>query len=161
MQLRRFTLNLAGVILLTCVGQASAGTLTSNLSSEYTGGDPPEGATPWLTTTFDDGGSPGTIDLTLEANNLTDIEFIGEWLFNLDPVLDPTALSFSTMTMSEIFAAPTINTGVDAYHAVGDGLFALQILFANSGDWSAKFGFGDSLTTTISNGVLPILSPSR
>ena len=147
--MRRFTLNLAGVILLTCVGQASAGTLTFNLSNEYTGGDPPEGATPWLVATFDDHDASGSVDLTLEAINLTDSEFVGEWLFNLDSALDPTALSFSTMTVSGLFAAPTINTGVDTYPAAGDGMFDLQFVFSNAGDSSAKFGVGYKLKTTI------------
>ena len=148
--MRQFTINFVALIVLMGIGQANAGTLSFGLDTEYTGGVAPEGTTPWLTATFDDGGIAGTVELTLDGTNLTGTEFVDEWLFNLDPTLDPTALSFSTTSTTGSFADPAIHTGVDAFHAGGDGLFDLQFVFANSGGIAERFGMGDRLVTEIS-----------
>ena len=141
------------VIFLMCTfaaEDANGGTLTLGMMREYSGGDPPEGATPWITATFDDGGIAGTVDLTLATTNLTGTEFVGEWLFNLDPTLDPMLLSFSTISSVGSFTPPSINTGVDEYKAGGDGLFDLQFEFATSNAGNGRFDSGDSLVVEIS-----------
>ncbi len=120
--MRRFTPALAILLLLTGIGQANAETLTFQFGMEYSGATAPLGTAPWLIATFDDGGTPGTVELTFEATNLTGVEFVGEWLLNLDPALDPTALSFTQQSTIGSFSDPMIHTGVDAFHAGGDGL---------------------------------------
>jgi len=65
--------------------QARGAIVTYDLGFEYSGATPPAGAGPWLRATFDDGGSPGAVTLTLTALNLTGGEFVNDWMFNLDP----------------------------------------------------------------------------
>lgn len=148
--MKRFTLGLASLILLTAIGQTNAETLTFQFGMEYSGATAPLGTAPWLTATFDDGGTPGTVQLTFEATNLTGVEFVGEWLFNLDAALDPTALNFTNQSAIGSFSDPMIHTGVDAFHAGGDGLYDIRFEFAESGGTAARFGVGDTLVTEIS-----------
>ena len=148
--MKRFTSAFACLILLSAIGQANADTLTFSYMMEYSGGTPPAGSPPWLTATFDDGGTPGTVELTLAATNLTDDEFVRVWMFNLDPTLDPTALNFAKQSTTGSFDDPVISTGVDAFHAGGDGLYDFQFEFATSGGTDARFGMGDTYVTEIS-----------
>lgn len=120
-----------------------------DLDSEYSGATPPAGAAPWLNATFDDGGSPGSVTLTLSTPGLTDPEFVRRWLFNLDPLLNPTLLSFSAPLEIGSFAAPTIYTGVDTFKAGGDGYFDIKFAFSNSGGPNRRFGAGDAAIYTV------------
>jgi hypothetical protein len=138
----------AAIMLLIASG-AEAATVTFSLGIEYSGGTEPEGTPPWLTATFDDGGSPGSVDLTLETTNLTDAEFVFEWSFNFDPSLDPTALAFSEPVKTGAFTNPKINLGVDAFQADGDGSFDIQVEFDNSDGAPSRFGVGDAVEYTI------------
>ena len=72
------------------------------------------------------------------------------WLLNLDSALDPNALIFGTPSKTGTFDDPAFNTGVDAFHAAGDGDFEFQVDFSNSNGDSTKFGLGESLTVEIS-----------
>lgn len=119
------------------------------LSVEFSGATPPEGVAPWLTATFDDANTPGSVELTLEATNLTDKEFVFEWSFNLDPALDPNMLVFSSPSKTGAFADPVINTGADAFKADGDGLFDVRIDFSNGGGSNNRFGVGETAVYTI------------
>lgn len=147
----------AGLGLLIPVS-AQAGTITFDLIVEFSGGTAPEGAAPWLTVTLDDGGTPGSVDLTLADTNLTDAEFVMEWELNLDPALDLNALVFSAPTKTGAFTDPIINTGVDAFMADGDGFFDIQFLFDNSDGAPTRFGVGDSVDYTITG--IPSLTAS-
>jgi hypothetical protein len=134
------------VCLTTSVQAAS---VTFEMNIEYTGAFPPTGAAPWLTATFDDGGSAGSVELTLEATNLTNPEFVFQWLFNLAPALDPNDLVFSAPTRAGQFIDPAINLGVDSFQAAGDGYFDIQFAFNHTNGPSNKFGAGDAATYTI------------
>ncbi len=123
--------------------------LTYALTYEFSGATPPEGPTPWLKATFDDGGSAGSVDLTLKTPNLTDAEFVFQWLFNLDPALDPNLLVFSAPVKTGMFTDPTINTGVNAFLANGDGMFDIQVRFDNTDGAVKRFGVGDAVEYTI------------
>ncbi|MBW7905396.1 MAG: hypothetical protein LC135_02770 [Phycisphaerae bacterium] len=134
---------------LAAAAAAQAAILTFELSVEFSGATPPAGAAPWLTATFDDGGSPGSVDLTLATTNLVSNEFVFRWMFNLDPVLDPTSLSFSAPSKTGAFTDPVINTGVDSFMADGDGKFDIEVVFSNAGGPANRFGAGDSVKYTI------------
>ncbi len=45
--------------LVLVASSANAAVVSWDLSYEFSGATPPEGAAPWLTATFDDGGWPG------------------------------------------------------------------------------------------------------
>ena len=128
---------------------AEASMITFELSYEFSGATPPEGMAPWLTATFDDHDAPGLVDLTLVTTNLTDDEFVFEWLFNLDPELDASALVFSAPVKTGEFADPTIDLGVDAFPGDGGGYFDVRVDFDNSDGASTRFGVGDAVEYSI------------
>ncbi len=140
---------LIGAIPFCSTVGAQAASVTYEMVAEFSGAFPPAGSAPWLTATLDDGGSAGSVELTLEATNLTNPEFVFEWLFNLDPGLDPNNLFFSGPTKVGQFIDPAINLGVDAFNAAGGGLYDLQFAFNHTNGPSKKFGAGDAVTYTL------------
>ena len=83
---------LVTLALLAVPSRADATVLTFNYVFEYSGAVPPAGPGLWLTATFDDGGTAGSVQLTLDTGGLTDNEFIDafdgdkvSWLFNFNP----------------------------------------------------------------------------
>ncbi len=150
----------AVVISLVCVSQVSANTLTFASSMEYSGATPPVGAAPWLTATFDDHGTSGSVTLTLAAANLTGNEFASEWDFNIDTALESSvgSLLFSEPTKVGAFSNPTIGTIANFFQADGDGKYDISFGFATSDGASSRFGVGDSATYTITG--IPTLTAS-
>ncbi len=130
---------------------AQGSPVSFDLGVEFSGGTPPAGAAPWLNATFDDGGSAGSVILTLTATNLTGTEFVSKWMFNLDTGLDPTDLVFSSPIKTGSFNNPDIYTDVDEFKADGAGYFDIEIAFATSGSGggSKRFGAGDVVEYTI------------
>lgn len=92
---------------------------------EFSGATAPAGSAPWLTATFDDGGTSGSVVLTLSASGLTGTEFVSAWYFNVDPFANLTSI---TQTSTDPLA--TISIGEDGFKADGDGLFDFKIDFA-------------------------------
>lgn len=140
---------MAATVLALFVASAQAALTTFALSYEFSGATPPEGMAPWLTATFDDHDTPGSVDLTLETTNLTDNEFAFELLFNLDPELDASALVFSAPVKTGEFADPTIDLGMNSFPGDGGGYFDIRVDFDNSNGPSTRFGVGDAVEYTI------------
>lgn len=157
---RMWRLAAALAVLALISSGAQAEVLTFELVYEFSEGVPPEGPPPWLTATLSDDAydTPGSVDLTLDVTNLTGSEFVFEWLFNLDPALDPNALIFSEPIKTGAFEDPTINTGENAFIADGDGLFDIQVEFYTSDGPSKRFGAGDAVQYTITG--IPTLTAS-
>jgi hypothetical protein len=126
---------------------AEATVISWDFNYEFSGASEPEGAPPWLTATFDDEGSAGTVLLTIAAANLTDAEHVKAWYFNIDPEFTDT-LTFTTIASIGAFTLPTISTGQDAFKASGDGLYDIEFAFDKAA--GGRFGVGDSLTVQIS-----------
>ncbi len=148
---------------------AQAGIIEYPLSIEFSGATPPVGSAPWLTATFDDGGAPGSVTLTLEATNLTGGEYVAKWFFNLDPALNVASLLFSVPVITGTMDDPVINLGTDAHKANGDGFFDIFLNFSNVEDADKRFGPGESLEfiitgigtlTAASFDFLSVLSPA-
>jgi hypothetical protein len=139
-----FLLVILSVAMVAFAMPAPATTLTFDLNFEFSGASSPAGDPPWLRATFDDGGTAGSVDLLLEAINLTGSEFVTEWDFNLDPDLDPVLLAIT----QNYGPTATVSTGVDAFKADGDGDFDIELEFpqAPPGD---RFGSGDIASFTI------------
>ncbi|MHC4986094.1 MAG: PEP-CTERM sorting domain-containing protein [Planctomycetota bacterium] len=152
----RILTTLVALLLLTTGANASI--LTYDLSVEFSGATPPAGASPWLRAVFDDGGSPGSVTLTLTTPNLVATEFVSHWMFNLDPVLDPTSLIFSAPIKVGSFTSPTVNLGVNAYQADGDGKYDIDLAFDTSDGLPTRFGVGDAATYLITG--IPTLTAS-
>ena len=138
-------------IALLAIGSVNATTLTLEFDHSF-GSVAASGPTPWLTAVFDDGGSPGTVTLSLQvACTLGDAD-ITELYFNLDPLLSPGALLI-THTGGTGPAAKDIDiyTGVNAYQADGDGLYDIYIdLPPPPGNQAKRFEAGETLEFSIS-----------
>jgi len=115
--------------LLVFPSIVSATIVSLDFSVIFEGPGVPTNPPPWINATFDDGGTPGTVDLTISAPGLNgNPEKISGLYFNLDPVLDPTQLLFSVPTViSGAFEDPLISLGVDSFKADGDGLFDIFV----------------------------------
>jgi hypothetical protein len=108
-------------------------TLTFEYDIEFSGASAPEGESPWLEARFDDGDTPGSVELKLEAGGLTAEEFVSGWYFNLDPTLDPVLLNTLTQVGdSEDPQWAVQGFGVDAFKADGDGWYDILIGFGNN-----------------------------
>ena len=153
--MKQHTLHLFVLILLAGFAQVNAGTLSFDFATEYSGETQPQGPTPWLTATLDDGEAPGSVVLTLEASKLVDLESVGTWLISLDPALDTAALVFTAQSTTGLFTEPSISTGVDPFHAPGGGLYDFQFDFANSGDSTTEFSGNDQLRIPVLSLSLP------
>src|SRR6266478_9248269 len=113
-------------------GRLSANPVTYYFNHEFSSGTSPASpTTPWLTAVFQDV-APGTVSLTLTAPHLTGSEFVSGWYFNLNPVLDPTLLTFSAPA-SLNYALPGISESVNAFKADGDGKYDVLLSFSTSG----------------------------
>jgi hypothetical protein len=135
---------LSGVAAVLAAGilPVCASTVTYNFG-EVSGGTAPAGSPPWLQAVFSDTATPNSVQLTLSAGNLAGSEFVSCLYFNLNPTLDPTALSFSLSGSN-----PSIQTGANAFKAGPDGKYDLLLGFSTAS--GSRFANGDSLTFTIS-----------
>jgi hypothetical protein len=156
--MRSLSTTLALVLSCAFVAGVHADMLAFEMSVEYSEGVPPAGPSPWLTAVFDDGGTPGSVELFIEATNLVDVELVNVWMFNLDPLLDPTQLVFSTPIKTGQFQNPDIWLGVDAHQAGGDGLFDIALEFDESNQAGRRFGAGEAALYTITG--IPTLTAS-
>ena len=152
MKAERFAFVVATCLLLASTA-VQASVITFETSVEYSGATAPSGPAPWMTATFDDGGSAGSVTLTLSETNLTGSESVMVWMFNVDPNVDPddaNQISFSAPTpLSGVFTAPIVSLGTDAFRADGDGYFDIKIEFDGSDGANQRFGVGDSVQFTI------------
>ena len=131
---RLFLVTTMVVGLLAFLLPAQATVISWDLNYEFSGGTPPESATlPWLRATFDDGGTAGSVTLTMEAVNLTDSEYILDWLFNFDwgrnpslsPYLDQLVITYDSGFQSEAIAMGFYEK------ADGGGYFDIRFDFPN------------------------------
>ncbi|MCK5508855.1 MAG: PEP-CTERM sorting domain-containing protein [Desulfobacterales bacterium] len=149
-----------GVIAFALPAQAT--TLTFDLDIEFSGADEPQGEQPpsWLTASFDDGNTPGTVTLTMTATNLMNAEHIKEWYFNFESdYINVNLLSIihdSGIAATTVYQSPDPNATKPEYKADGDGLFDLYFDFQNT------FGVDDTAVYIISdnldNGVITVES---
>ena len=106
----------------------------------------PEGTAPWITATFDDSfGGANTVRLTMSANNLVDSESIASWFFNFDPLLDPTDLIITAVSIGAI-GTTVVDTGANLFMADGDGFFDIMFDFPPPpGNEPARFTAGETV----------------
>jgi len=113
---------------------AHADSFTVEFNTEFSGADEPEGSTPWLVMTIDDGGTAGTVLMTLEATNLTDDEFVRIFNFNVTGQIYGSHTANSTVFTNNgcgLFSE-------DGFKADGAGYFDYECTFAAN-----DFGVGD------------------
>ena len=140
-----------GIAAISAAGvlSSAASTVTYDFS-QVSSGSAPAGTPPWVQASFTDVGMPAdTVQLTLSAGNLAGSAYVSCWYFNIDSLLDPTALQFTGAASSGSFMAPAISTGANAFKAGSDGKFDILFAFSSTGDDSTRFTSGDSVTFTI------------
>lgn len=122
---------------------AEATSITLDLDVEFSGGQDPAGTPPWLRAVIDDGGSAGSVKITLIALNLVDEEFITGWYFNVEP-------SFLSLTIANTggVAGTASAYSQNAYKADGDGKYDLLFSYP-SGPPAARFVAGATSEWTI------------
>ena len=125
--------------------RADAASVIFELNNEFSGAQTPTGTPPFLRATFSD--VMGGVELKLESLLNGATEFVNVWNFNLDPNLNPNLLSFAFQSGSPNSA--TINTGVNAFMADGDGQFDIQFDWPNGG--AGRFNGSDMVTYLITS----------
>jgi len=143
-------LSAATLLAAVAVSPVQAATVTFNYDQSF-GTVSPDGPAPWATAVFDDGGVSGSVTLTMSVASTVNLADVTAMYFNLDPSLDPTALSFNRDSGSGPSTGDTtISTGVDAFKADGDGLYDILFDFPPPpGADAAKFNAGEDLVYTI------------
>jgi len=112
----------------------------------------PDGPSPYLTATIDDGGSPGSVTLTMTVAGTVNAADVDQIYFNFDPSLDISALTFAYGGSSTGPGANDIVTGTDAYMADGDGKFDIYFDFPPPpGDDPARWNAGETVIYTITS----------
>ncbi len=136
---------LLAMVLLA--GEAKAAAIACHLDMEFSGATEPVGPPPWLTATIDDGGTLGSVTLTLDTSGLSNSEFVSDWSFNIDTDSQVSELIFSSVTKTGSFSDPVINLLKDGYRADGDGYYDIKIVFGTAE--ADRFGVGDVAVFTI------------
>ena len=141
----------AVLVLLASAAGVHGSIIIFTANYEFSGtGVSPEGTAPWLTVTIDDGvnDTDGIVTLTFQATNLTGSEYVDKLYLNLDPILDPTKLQFTSPVQTGTFELPGISKDVNAYKADGDGEFDIEFSFATVED--DRFGADEAVKYTVS-----------
>lgn len=130
--------------------QVSAATVTFEYNQSF-GAVSPDGPAPWATAVFDDGGTAGSVTLTMSVASSVNLADVTQMYFNLDTALDPTSLIFSRDGgTGPTLANTTISTGVDAFMGGGDGKYDILFDFPPPpGQQADRFNAGEDLVYTI------------
>jgi len=133
MKRRRTLLFFATLLVVFGLATSPAqATLTYTLNTVFNGASPTSSA-PWLTATFDDHGSSGSVTLTLTSSLEVASEFIGEVAFNLNPNLIPSSLiGVYDSVNSTGPAATSVGVGVNTENLLGGGAAGFGFDFQGS-----------------------------
>ena len=126
-------MDVKGLVLKTCTAaafglfslQATAATVTFNYDQSF-GAVPPIGPSPYATAVFDDGGSAGSVTLTMSvAGSVGEADITGMY-FNL---VDDTQATLDGLSFAHVSgpAANSTDATTNAHKADGDGFY--DILF--------------------------------
>ena len=131
----------------------SAGAATLQLDFGTSFGDPfdpdtaaPDGPGPWLTAFFDDGGTTGSVSLTLSVAGTVGGAEVSQVYLNVDDAIGGANLTI-TANGGTGPAANSILKGTDAFKADADGWY--DILFDLPPPGGDRFGAGETLTYDI------------
>jgi len=135
--------------LFICVS-ANAATVVYEYNISF-GETSADGPAPWAVATFDDGGSAGSVTLSIETAVTSGEADFSEFYFNLNPLLDATNLSFLRTGGSGPTAANiSWETGTNAFQADGDGIYDILLdLPPPPGQQAKRFNAGETLVFNI------------
>ncbi|HEY4760644.1 MAG TPA: PEP-CTERM sorting domain-containing protein [Thermoguttaceae bacterium] len=134
---------------LSCIKSSKAEIITFYPVQVVGAGTTPTGQPPWITATFDDHDVQGSVTLTLACVNLSDDKYVNDWLFNLDPSLNPSKLKFTSQVKTGSFTTPTIWSGANSFAFDGEN-YDIYFRLSSSEGHSKRFDVNDSLQLTIS-----------
>lgn len=138
------------VIALLLSTNVNAATLQLDFGISF--GDPldpdtaaPDGTGPWLTAFFDDGGSAGSVTLTLTVDGGVGIAEVTQVYLNVDDAIGGSNLTI-TAAGGTGPVANSIQTGTDAFKADADGWYDILFDLPPPGD---TFDAGETLIYNI------------
>jgi hypothetical protein len=149
-----------GLLAALCAtGTTLASTVTYNFNIEFSGGQAPGGATPWVTATFSDvtsGTYAGGVLLTIGTANLVKNENISEIDFNSNGIDNQlgsgkagtdnsgvwTTGNLVFTPVSGTYASTQISSGSNKFMADGDGKYDIQLLYPTG------MGFNKGMTSS-------------
>jgi hypothetical protein len=117
------------------------------------GDTPAVGPAPWLDAEFDDSvGDATTVRLSVDGLGSLQAADITELYFNLNPLLDPTALTFTRVAAQEVgtIGAITVSTGTDGFKADGDGHYDVRLELPTANNDAGRFSAKETLVYDIS-----------
>ena len=116
----------------------SVGAATLQLDFDTSFGDPldpdtgsPDGPAPWLTAFFDDGGTAGSVTLTLTVGTVGGASVTDVYL-NVDDAIDISGFNMTNSSGPGNQASSSIDWMTDNYKAGNDGKFDILIGFGNN-----------------------------
>ena len=134
------------VVAFLAVGTVNAATLQLDFDVSF--GDPldpdtaaPDGDGPWLTALFDDGGTTGSVTLTLTVADTIGIAEVTQVYLNVDDAIGGTNLTIIPNGGTGP-AANSIGQGTDAFKADADGWYDILFDLPVSGN---TFDAGETL----------------
>lgn len=133
------------IVLVVSVA-VNADIVTLELDNVSSGGTP-QGPSPWITAFIDDGGTAGSVTMTVADSGIVGSEYLNKFYFNIDPSLDASNLNYTVIASTA--DAPTISTGTDAQTSDGDDAYDVVLGFTNSSGTGDRFGVGDILILEI------------
>ena len=145
-----------GALLFT---PAQAATVTFNLGTVFSAGAvAPDGPAPYATVTLDDGGTSGTVAMTVQVAGTVGDADLDQLYLNFDTSLDLTALDFTYDPGSTGPDAENgkqgngIFVGTDAFQSDGDGAYDILFDFPPPpGSGSVRFTAGEYVTYWITS----------
>jgi len=145
-------LSAAALLAAVAAIPAQAATVTFQYTQSF-GTTPPIGPSPYATAVFDDGGSAGSVTLTMTATSTIGAADITGMYFNLvdDSTATLNGLGFSYVSGPE--ATNGVGVGTNAYRADGDGYYDILFDYPPPGG-PANFSAGDVSVYTITGAGL-------
>ncbi len=138
MKKRLLVLAVSLLIMLAANLPAKAASVTFTDWVKFSGSG---AGTPILSVTIDDGGTPGSVTITMHATSLLSSEKITEWYFNVTLGIGTDPVHFSGQKGSVV-------AGSNAYKADGDGYYDIFFTFPTSGETAGDNGtFGNDETS--------------
>jgi len=127
------------IVLMFPFGMIDAATLTLKFGHSF--GDtsdpdtaPPDGAGPWMEAFFDDGGTAGSVTLTLTVDGSVGIADVTAVYLNVDSAICDVNCdtNMSIIQLGGTDSADTIEWDEDGFKADSDGLYDILISFTNN-----------------------------
>jgi hypothetical protein len=125
---------------------ASAATLQYDFDTSF-GDTAASGPAPWLTATFDDDNSVGSVTLTLSAQASLTVSDIDQIYFSYDETIGDLAIS--QLDISAVSSSVETVGPFDGHQADGDGKYDIFIELPNkNGKKTNRFSAGDTISYT-------------